>query len=115
MILLIIENNITISLQFKERMDFYNIDYKIANTGVEAYKILYDAEKCFDYIITNIGLPDENGVEIIKFIQKNYNSKIIVYTGKKLYKNKVSCDYYYDKNRTTPSEIINMIVNENLT
>lgn len=119
MIILIIEHDTDISIQFKEILNYYNIEYKIANSGVEAYKILYEeSSKNIDYVITNIGLPDENGVEIIKYIQKNFDSniKIIVYTCKKfeLYKNKIKCDCFLNKAKVQPLEIIKMIMDNNL-
>lgn len=117
MIILIIEDNITTSLLFKERLEYYKLNYKIANNGVEAYKILYDAKIEFDFIITNIGLPDENGAEIIKFIKNNFNnSKAIIYSTKKysLFKDKLQFDFFYNKKKKTPHEIIDMIVNNNL-
>ena len=114
--MLFIESDLTTSLLFKERLDFYNIkNYKIAKNGVEAYKILYETElkNQFKFIITSIGLPDENGLEIIKFIRKNFTSKIIVYTTKKCYKNKIIYDFFYDKKLYSPTELIDMIVSEN--
>lgn len=120
MIILIIEHDTDISLLFKEMMDYYNVEYKIANCGVDAYKILYEASsKDIDYVITNIGLPDENGVEIIKFIQKKFDSniKIIVYSCKnfELYKDKIQCSYFLNKSKVQPFEVIKMIVENNLT
>lgn len=108
---LIIENNINIAALFKESLDLYNIDFKLARSGVEAYKILYNSPE-FDLIITNIGLPDENGIEIIKFIKEKFNSKIIIYTGKKFsyYKNMVDMyDYIFDKRITSPADIVSII------
>jgi len=118
MILLIIEDNINIAASFKERLEHYKIEYKIAKTGVEAYKILYETllSNEFDYIITNIGLPDENGIEIVKFIKSKFNSKIIIYSGKNydLYKYKFPNDYFYSKKENSPQDIIDMIMNNML-
>jgi len=117
MIILVIEDDINISSLFVERMIFYKLRYKVANNGVEAYKILYETkpESEFDFVITNIGLPDENGVEIIKFIKEKFNSKIIVYSGKKHFRDKFNCEcFFYDKKDKSPEEIIDMIVNNNL-
>ena len=109
--ILVIEAKKNISLQFNERLDYYKLEYKIANNGVEAYKIICDPLIKIDYLITNIGLPDETGVEIIKFIKKKFDSKIIVYTNKDYdqYKNKIHYDYFYNKKNITPINIIDMI------
>jgi len=117
--ILVIEDNINISTLFKERLHFHKVQSKIANTGVEAYKILNNTKPGleFDYVITNIGLPDENGVEIIKTIKAKFkNSKIIIYSGKNyhLFKDKFYYDYFYCKQDITPSQIIDMIINNEL-
>ena len=116
--ILIIEDDIFISSLFRESLEFYNINYKIANNGVEAYKILFNTtfETEFNYIITNIGLPDENGIEIIKFIKNYFTSKIIIYTGKNynFYKNEIKYDFIFRKKYKAPSDIIKMIVTKNL-
>lgn len=110
MTILIIEDDINISTLFKECLEYYNIYFKIANSGIEAYNILYKSEFQFDYIITNIGLPDENGIEIIKFIKQKYTSKIIIYTGRYTKNKKFKCDYFYNKKRISPSDLINIIL-----
>ena len=115
MILLVIEDNKNIAASFEKRLDFHNINHKIAFNGVEAYKILYETKSEFDYIITNIGLPDENGVEIIKFIKSKFNSKIIIYSGKNYDFYKFPCDFFYSKKDKSPEEIIDMIVDNNLS
>jgi len=118
--ILIIEKDINVSLLFKEKLDFYNLKYKITKTGVEAYKVLFETttKSQFDYIVTNIVLPDENGVEIIKYIKNKFTSKIIIYTGIKNYKsykdNISQYDYFFIKKNFSPSYIIDMIVNNKL-
>ena len=116
--ILVIEDYINISLLFRESLNFYNVNYKIANNGVEAYKILFNTtlEFEFDYIVTNIGLPDENGIEIIKFIKNYFTSKIIIYTGKnyKFYKNEIKYDFFIKKKYKTPFDVIKMIMTKTL-
>lgn len=114
--ILIIENNLDISSEFEKSLKEHKIKYMIANSGVEAYKILCVEKYIFDYIITNIGLPDENGIEIVKFAKEKHKSKIIIYSGKKytFRKRKYHYDFYFKKKDKTPSDIIKMIVNNNL-
>jgi len=111
---LIIEKDNNISSLLNEKLQYYKITPKITNTGIEAYKILYNTllKYQFDYIITNIELPDENGIEIIKFIKEKFTSKIIIYTDKKydLYKNICQYDYYCDKNEKSISDIVDIIL-----
>jgi len=113
---LIIDKDRNISSLLNEQLQYYKIKPKIANTGIEAYKILYNTplRLQFNYIITNIGLPDENGIEIIKYIKEKFTSKIIIYTYKKfdIYKNKCQYDYFCNKDEKTPLEIVNIILKE---
>jgi DNA-binding NtrC family response regulator len=115
--ILIIENNINISNNFESLLKEYDINFFIARSGVEAYKYLCDDKYTFNYIISNIGLPDENGAEIIKFA-KNKNKKVIaiVYSGKryKLNKKKYKYDYFFNKSKFSPENIIDMILNNKL-
>ena len=112
--ILIIEEEKNIASEFRILLENNKIDGIIVNNGIDAYKSLYSAldKYNFDYIITNIGLPDENGVDIIKFISNNFTSKIIIYTSKKLtfFKKRCEYDYYFKKNEKTPSDIINLIL-----
>lgn len=111
--ILIIEDDLNISTLFKDSLLLYNLEFKIVNNGADAYKILYSKEY-FDYIITNIGLPDENGIEIIKYIKHNFDSKIIIYTRAKIksYKNKYKglYDFIFYKANNTPLDIIESIL-----
>jgi len=114
--ILIIENNLNISNNFKERLDFYNLNYKIVNCGVDAYKIICEDRPrlAFEFIITNLGLPDENGFEIIKFANTKYDTKIVIYSSKpyiKYFDEDIIKDIYiFDKKDKTPQEIIDMII-----
>jgi two-component system, OmpR family, KDP operon response regulator KdpE len=115
---LIIEDDNDISSLMKEELELYRIKTRIARSGVEAYKILYRTlpKFQFDYIITDIGLPDENGVEIIKCVKQKFTTKIIIYTGKDYedYKDKCEYDYYLEKGVKTIFDVVDVILNENL-
>lgn len=113
--ILVIENDENVFLLFKQ-LETVKIKIDIVNSGVEAYKKLYKTpiQSQYDYIITNIGLPDENGVEIIKFINMIFTSKIIIYSGKNcdFYGELCKFDYYFNKKTYSPANIIDMIFDE---
>ena len=113
--ILIIEEDIKIASIFNQIKN-EKIKIKIVNNGIEAYKTLYDTTPYlqYNYVVTNIGLPDENGVEIIKFIKKKFTSKIIIYTHKHhdFYKDKCHYDFSFDKELHTPDDIINLIMKD---
>jgi len=115
--ILIIENNKNISNQFKDSLEIHELKYKIVNSAVEAYKLLCVDNVIFDIIITNLGLPDENGVEIIKYTKSRFDSIVIIYSGKKynLRKSKFNYDYLFHKKDNSPSDIIEMIINGEIT
>lgn len=111
---LIIEDDKDLSLNFKSQLESFNIKTSIANNGVEAYKILYNTQKRyqFDYIVVDLGLPDENGVEIIKFIKTKFTSKIIIYTRKSYedYKDKCQYDHFCLKKKQPIQDVIDLIL-----
>jgi DNA-binding response OmpR family regulator len=111
---LIIEDDKALNLEFKAQLEGFNIKTSIANNGVEAYKILYKTQKRyqFDYIVVDLGLPDENGVEIIKFIKSKFTSKIIIYTRKNYedYKDKCEYDYFMLKKKQSVKDVIDLIL-----
>lgn len=111
---LIIEDDKDLNLKFKSQLEGFGIKFSIANNGVEAYKILYNTQKRyqFDYIIVDLGLPDENGVEIIKFIKTKFTSKIIIYTRKNYedYKDKCEYDYFMLKKNQSIKDVIDIIL-----
>jgi DNA-binding response OmpR family regulator len=110
--ILIVEGDENVCLNFREELEKYNLIPKIANNGVEAYKILYKTKVQFDYVIIDIRFPDENGVEIIKWIKTKFTSKIIIYTDRsfKDYKDICEYDYFCEKDECTPKDIVNIIL-----
>jgi len=110
---LIIEDDKALNLEFKTQLEHVKIKASTAYNGVEAYKILYSTQKRFqfDYIIVDLGLPDENGVEIIKFIKTKFTSKIIIYTRKSYddYKDKCEYNHFMLKNKNSIQDVINLI------
>lgn len=113
--ILVIENDGGICLEFK-KLENSLIKIKVVSSGVEAYKILYKTSTDFqyDYIVTSIGLPDENGIEIVKFAKTIFTSKIIIYTTKNydFFKDVCQFDYYYNKQKFSPEDVINIILAE---
>lgn len=112
--ILIIDGDRNISSLLNEQLIKNNINTKVANNGVEAYKILYSIlpRYQFDFIITCIALPDENGLEIIKFVKTIFDSKIIVFTSKEEFElSNCQCDYLFNKNRDSIQDIVDVILN----
>ena len=109
---LIIEDDELIGLLIQEELEDHNIPSIIAPSGVEAYKLLFNTTKDFDFIIW---LPDENGVEIVKFIKEKFYSKIIIYTGKSFddYKDKCFYDYFVEKGLSV-TEVTKIITDTSL-
>lgn len=112
--ILIIEDDKHLTLEFKVQLESFDIKTSIAYNGVEAYKILCNTHKKhqFDYIIVDLGLPDENGVEIIKFIKTKFTSKIIIYTRKNYddYKDKCEYDHFILKKKSSVQDVIDLIL-----
>lgn len=69
----------------KELIDGENKSCLIANSANTTYSILHESN--VDLLILDLGLPDADGLDVIKKIRKNYTKSqlpIIVYTGRDL-------------------------------
>lgn len=74
--LLIVEDSPTIrSLMISALEPMGDIEFVETASGFEALKIL--PRENFDLIITDINMPDINGLELVSFIKKNENYKDI--------------------------------------
>lgn len=115
---LIIDGDKQIASGLKNELERYRIKVKIMKTGVDAYKLLFRVipEFQYDYIIIELGLPDENGIEIIKIIQSKFTSKVIIYTNKKFdfYKDKCDYDHFFEKDKKSIYDVVDIILNENM-
>ncbi len=74
---LIVEDSATTRAMIKAVIEEMGEDFATveANTGFEALKIL--PQEPFDLIITDINMPDVNGLELINFVKSNPNYRHI--------------------------------------
>lgn len=67
--LLIIEDNIELSLSMKEGLEFRGFHVDISNTGADG-----EGKACvneYDAVLLDLNLPDKDGLEILKFLRKS--------------------------------------------
>ena len=74
---LIVEDSATTRAMIKAVIEDMGEDFAAleANTGFEALKLL--PQEQFDLIITDINMPDVNGLELINFVKSNPNYRHI--------------------------------------
>lgn len=108
---LIIKDDRIISNLIKQELEKYCIETTIANTGIQAYKNLYN--KKFDFVVLDLYLPDENGIIIGNWLNVNSESKIILHTAitHENYKNRCKYDYFIEKGNEI-DEVVNIIKKE---
>ncbi len=70
---LIVEDSATTRAMIKAVIEDMGEDFTVleANTGFEALRML--PQEQFDLIITDINMPDVNGLELINFVKSNPN------------------------------------------
>ena len=73
---LVVEDDKRISNFIKTVLEANNYDVIVAQTGAEAYSMV--TSQCPDVVILDLGLPDMDGIEIIKKIRSWSNLPIIV-------------------------------------
>ncbi len=85
---LIVDDEISILKVFKKVLDRAGFETQTALNGFDALACL--EKHAFDIVITDIVMPEMDGIELIKRIKKKYNSDVIVVTGR-------TEDYQYDQ------------------
>ena len=74
--ILVVEDDKRISSFFKTVLESNRYDVIMASTGSEAYSLI--TSQCPDLVILDLGLPDMDGVEVIRRIRSWSNMPIIV-------------------------------------
>lgn len=73
-----------ISREYAEKMLRITVeDYQMAENGKQALAKILDENYLPEFIITDLKMPEINGLDLVAFIKKvnNYHPKIIVITG----------------------------------
>lgn len=85
--ILIIEDEKSISHFISTILSVNNFDTIVAKSGAEAYTMI--TSHCPDLIVLDLGLPDMDGLQIIKFVREWSQLPIIVVSARALEKDKV--------------------------
>ncbi len=85
--ILIVEDEKSISHFISTILNVNNFDTIVARSGAEAYTMV--TSHCPDLIVLDLGLPDIDGLEIIKFVRSWSQLPIIVVSARTLEKDKV--------------------------
>ena len=79
--LLIIEDNIELSLSMKKGLKTYGFHIDVSNTGIEGEEKAYVNE--YDAILLDLNLPDKDGLAILKFLRESdINVPVIIITAR---------------------------------
>ena len=73
---LVVEDDKRISSFFKTVLESNRYDVIMASTGSEAYSLI--TSQCPDLVILDLGLPDRDGLELIRTVRQKYMTPIIV-------------------------------------
>lgn len=84
---LIVEDDKSIRNFIRAILEANNYDVIIANTGTEAYSLI--TSQCPDLVILDLGLPDMDGVKILKKVREWSGMPIIVVSARTHEKDKV--------------------------
>lgn len=85
--ILIVEDDKSIRNFIRAILEANNYDVIIANTGAEAYSLI--TSQCPDLVILDLGLPDMDGVKILKQVREWSGMPIIVVSARTHEKDKV--------------------------
>ena len=70
---LIVEDDPILQLLHQKALKSLSIDSRIAGTGVEAIQALKDSR--FDFILMDINMPDQDGLDAARWIREEQNIK----------------------------------------
>lgn len=77
--ILVVDDEVTLRDIVKDAMEFAGFECESAGDGVEALKIM--ESQTFDVVITDIMMPNMNGIDLTKQIKEKYTSDVIMMTG----------------------------------
>ena len=72
------EAAIILPLRYALEREGWNVSW--ANTGAQALQYL--SEQAFDFIILDVGLPDQNGFEVCKQLRQKYQTPLLFLTAR---------------------------------
>lgn len=99
--ILVVEDDRRICNFFKTVLEANNYDVILAQTGAEAYSMI--TSQCPDVVILDLGLPDMDGIEILKSMREWTSMPVIVVSARTHEKDKVEAlDYGADDYITKP-------------
>lgn len=100
---LVIEDDKHICSFFKTILEANHYDVIIAHTGAEAYSLV--TSQCPDIVILDLGLPDMDGMKILKSVREWSSMPILVVSARTHEKDKVAAlDLGADVISRSPSE-----------
>lgn len=85
--ILVVEDDRSIRNFFKTILEANNYDVIVANTGTEAYSMI--TSQCPDVVLLDLGLPDMDGMKILKNVREWSSMPIIVVSARTHERDKV--------------------------
>jgi CheY-like chemotaxis protein len=79
--IMVVEDEELIRDMIQQNIERAGYECTIAESGMEALKILGGDSKKVDIVITDIRMPGLNGIELTKKVKENHDSDVIVMTG----------------------------------
>ena len=79
--ILVVEDDELIRDMIKQNVENAGYECTIAESGVDALKILDEGKKNVDVILTDIRMPGLNGIELTMKVKDKHDSDVIVMTG----------------------------------
>lgn len=77
--ILIVDDDPDIQKLFKKGVQFVGYDCLTAGSALEALEILQD--RSVDVVVSDINMPEMNGLELTRIIKERYDSDVIIMTG----------------------------------
>lgn len=88
--IMVVEDDELARDMIQQNLESAGYECTIAESGVDALKIIGEGKKNVDVIITDIRMPDLNGIELTMKVKDRYDTDVIVMTG-------FAEDFTYDK------------------
>ena len=85
---LVVEDDKRINSFYKTVLEANNYDVLMAQTGTEAYSLI--TSQCPDVVILDLGLPDMDGMKILKSVREWSSMPVIVVSARSHEKDKVA-------------------------
>lgn len=105
--IMVVEDDYILGPSLCNILSGYGFDVTLSTTGKYAESVLYQK---YDFIVLDLGLPDMDGIDLLKIIRKNLTIPVLILSAKNNLMDKISgLEYGADDYMTKPFDLEELV------